>query len=165
MPESDLIFRFQLHGDLEALVAFGKSLGYEERGLRASLEALQNVFESVSRQEEPDYANLDRSLLLAHQNEAFFVIRMMASSYNAGIKTAAFHVMGALNSEEFIADLGRALASDQDWARIEAIRALGRMSHSEVRSVLEEATGHPDVNTRRAAQEVLEQFDKRADPD
>ena len=155
MPESNLIFRFQLHSDREALVAFGKSLGYDEAGLRGTLEVLKNVFESVSREEQPEYGNLNRSWLLDHQNEAFFVIRMMANSYSPHMKTAAFHVMGALNSELFIDDLQRALTSDQDWERVEAVRALGRMNLPEARVILEATTHHSDPATRVAAQSAL----------
>lgn len=163
MPESDLIFRFQLHGDLEALVAFGNSLGYEEAGLRSAIEKLRNVFESISLGKLPEYDELDRSWLLEHRDESFFVIRMMASSYSPEIKKAAFHIMGELNSDLFIDDLRRALATDGESERTEAVRALGRMSHPEARAVLEEAARHPDPATRSAAQETLKPFDERVD--
>ena len=90
---------------------------------------------------------------------------MMAGSRSAGVRTAALHLMGVLNSELFIDDLRRTLASDRDWERIESLRALGRMSHPEVRAILQATTSHPDPATRSAAHAALEWFDKRSNPD
>lgn len=99
MPESDLILRFQLHGDLDALVAFGASLGYGEGALRSKLELLRPILEDASVGKQPRYDALDRTRFLEHRNEAQFVLRMMAGSRSAPVRSAATHLIKALGLE------------------------------------------------------------------
>ena len=99
MPESDLLLRFQLHGDLDALVAFGASLGYDEGALRSSLALLRPILDDVSVGKQPRYGALDRMRFLEHRNEAQFVLRMMAGSQAAPVRSAATHLIKALGLE------------------------------------------------------------------
>jgi hypothetical protein len=99
MPESELLFRFHAHGDLEALVVFGKSIGYGEVGLRAALDALRTTFEGARTGEEPQYDRIDRRRLLEHREEALFVLQMMSSSHIAGVKAAGVHLLSELKDD------------------------------------------------------------------
>ena len=157
MPESksSLLYRFQRQGDLEALIAYGQSLGQREARLRAAVTLLRPVFESLSCGENPGYERLDRDRLLEQRQEIVFIVRCMTESETADLKTAGLHIMGILNLEPFLQDLQKALASAHTWERVEAIRALARMNHPQVRTILESVTAHPDPITRQAARKVL----------
>jgi hypothetical protein len=158
--EPDLLIRFQRHGDVEALIAYGQALGHSEARLRAVVSLLQPIFESLSFGEQPHFENVDREQLLAQQPEISFVTHAMAASEAADLKTAGFHLMGVLDLEPFIHHLRNALLSSHEWERIEAIDALGKMTHPEVRSILESATTHSDPATSEAARKALESFDQ-----
>ena len=158
--DSDLLVRFQRHGDVEALIAYGQSLGHSEVRLRAVVSLLQPIFDSLSFGEQPDYEKVDREQLLKQQPEILFVTRAMADSEAADLKVAGFHVMGVLNLESFIQDLRNALLSSHVWERLEALVALGKMTHPEVRTILEPAITHADPATSEGALKALESFDR-----
>ena len=165
MPSGDDdLSRFQRLGDREALLAHGRSLSYPEARLRAALDQLQPVFASLSFGEQPQYGNLDRARLHEHQPEISFVVRSMAESEAADLKTAGFHAMGVMDWQPFIPALQEALKSGQEWERLEAARALARMSHPEVRVILEAARPDPEPAVRNAVREALEKFDRRRAP-
>lgn len=147
--------QFQQKGDVDELIAYGKSQGHSEQGLRAVTVLLYEVFEALSLGMQPPYEELDREQLLEHKPEAELVARCMVQSSAADLKTAGFHVMGLLNLKSFIPDLQAALASKHGWERIEAAGALGRMTHREVRDILLASSKHTDRHTRDAASDAL----------
>ncbi len=157
--KSHLLSRFQRQGDVEALIAYGESLGESEAGLRAAITLLEPIFESLSFGEQPHYERLDREqILLEHQREILFVVRCMVGSEAADMKTAGLHIMGVLDLAVLIQDLQKALTSEHDWERIEAVHALARMNHSQVRPILESVIEHPDPVTRRTAREAMQRW-------
>jgi hypothetical protein len=162
--DGDLLSRFQRLGDREALIAHGRSLGYPEARLRAAVDQLQPVFASLNFGEQPLYENLDRDPLGGLQPEISFVVRSMAESEAADLRTAGFHVMGVMDWQPFIPTLQEALESGREWERIEAARALARMSHPKVRAILEAARRDPKPVVRNAVREALEGFDRRRLP-
>lgn len=154
--------RFHHQLDTEALVAAGVTQGLSEPRLRACVEKLKPIFDSLSFGEQPDYQQLDRVALTRLTPEIAFVVRAMAQSPTADLRTAGLQVMGALDSPAFIPDLQAGLESAQEWERIEAIRALGRTTQPEARTLLLSAGNHPELQTRQAAASALQQFEKRA---
>jgi HEAT repeat protein len=72
--------------------------------------------------------------------------------------------MGVMDWQPFIPALQAALDFGQDWERIEAVRALARMSHPEVREILEAARHDPEPAVRNAVREALEAVDARRLP-
>ncbi len=145
--------------DIEALIEQGIERGLSEAKLRASAAGLKPIFDSLSYGEQPAYERLDRVALAKLQPEIAFVVRSMAQSPAADLRTAGFHVMGVLDSESFIPDLQAGIGSAQEWERVEAIRALGRMSHPAVQPILLSATKHPEHHTRQAATTTLAHFE------
>lgn len=149
-----------LHGrlDMEVLIEQGVSQGLSEAKLRACTAGLKSIFDSLSFGEQPIYERIDRDLLRQLEPETDFVVRSMSRSTAADVRTAGFHIMGVLDLKSFIPDLLAAIESKEEWERIEAVRALGRMSHPEVCTILQATTTHGDLHTRRAAVEALEHF-------
>jgi HEAT repeat protein len=141
--------------DARSLVDEGVSNGLSEPRLTAVIEQLKPVFERLSFGEQPDYHDLDLEALRQLEPEAVFVARSMVCSPAADLRIAGYQVMGVLDSASVIPDLRAGLTSGRDWERIEALRALGRMSQPEARSLLSEMTKHPDPQTRRAAARAL----------
>jgi HEAT repeat protein len=158
--DSPALTRFQRQADTEALIAHGVSQGLSEAKLRACIVRLEPVFQSLRFGEQPPYEQLDRAALLSSQPEIEFVVRSMAQSSAADLKTAGFHVMSMLDLKSFIPDLQAGLASSEQWERVEAVRALGSMNRPEVRAILLSAAKHPELQTRRAAAEALNRFDR-----
>lgn len=148
---------FQHRLDIEALIRHGVSHGFSETRLRAILDKLKPIFDGLSMGEQPAYEQLKITALAKLTPDIEFVARSMSQSPTADLKTAGFQIMGLLDSESFIADLQAGSESEQEWQRIEAIRALGRMKCPKARPILMSAGKHPDLKTRRAATEALKQ--------
>jgi HEAT repeat protein len=159
--QSNLLSRFQQLGDLEALAAHGRALGYDEARLRGAIDVLRPVFARLSFGEQPDYGSVDRRRLREHEWESALIVRCMADSDRADLRSAGLQLMGVMDSSVFLDDLGQAMASNRDWERIESARALGRMSLPSASSILESAIDHPDPPTRRAVREALQHFNTR----
>lgn len=153
--------RFHHQLDSEALTAEGLAQGLSESRLRACFAALQPIFDSLSFGEQPAYEQLDYAALARLTPEIAFVARAMAQSPTADLKTAGWQVMGALDTPDFMPDLRVGLESTQEWERIEAIRALGRMTQPEAGTLLRSASSHPDPQTHQAAASALRQFEER----
>lgn len=147
--------RFDSLNDLERVIAQGKAEGLSEEKLRACLAALKPIFDGLSFGEQPPYQSLDKASLAKLEPETGFVVRSMARSRAADLKTAGYQVMGVLDSTSFIPDLVAGLESEQEWERVEVARALGRMDHPESRAILLTTSEHADPQTRRAATEAL----------
>lgn len=154
--------RFHHQLDSEALVAAGVAQGLSEPRLRACVEGLKPIFDSLSFGEQPAYEQLDRAALTRLTPEIAFVVRAMAQSPTADLRTAGLQIMGALDSPAFIPDLQAGLESAQEWERIEAIRALGRTTQPEARTLLLSASSHPEPQIHQAAATALQHFESRA---
>ncbi len=142
-------------GDIRRIVGEGVSSGLSEARLNAAVDQLKPVFERVSFGEQPAYDDLDAAALRELEPEVGFVARSMVLTPTADLRIAGYHLMGVLDSKAVIPDLRAGLQSGREWERIEAVRALGRMSQPDARSLLLETAGHPDLQTRRAAAEAL----------
>ncbi|HEY0737249.1 MAG TPA: HEAT repeat domain-containing protein [Herpetosiphonaceae bacterium] len=153
--------RFQQQLDIEALVKAGVAQGLSEPRLRACVDGLKPIFDSLAFGEQPAYEQLDRAALAGLAPEIEFVARAMAQSPTADLRIAGLHVMGTLDSPAFVQDLQASLESAQEWERIEAIRALGRTKQPEARTLLRSASSHPEPQTRQAAITALQQLDER----
>jgi hypothetical protein len=147
--------RFDGPNDQESVIAQGTAEGLSEERLRACLATLKPIFDGLSFGEQPPYRSLDTAALARLEPETGFVVRSMARSRAADLKIAGYHVMGVLDSSSFIPDLEAGIESEQEWERVEAVRALGRMDHPDVRAILLTTSEHADPQTRRAAIEAL----------
>jgi HEAT repeat protein len=113
--------------EVNALVTAGVSAGLSKAAILRCLRGLRTIFDSLSFGEQPDFDALDRDAL-RQLPEIEFVVRAMAASPAADLRTAGYHVMGVLDSPSFVPDLREASTSPVEWERIEAARALARMS-------------------------------------
>lgn len=162
MTKQPDLARFHHQLDSEALVAAGVAQGLSEPQLRACVDGLKPIFDSLSFGEQPAYQQLDQAALARLTPEIEFVVRAMTQSPTADVRTAGLQVMGALDLPAFIPDLQTGLESAQEWERIEAIRALGRTTQPEARRLLLSASNHSELQTRQAAATALQQFEERA---
>jgi hypothetical protein len=114
--------------EVGALVTAGVSAGFSKAVILRCLGGLRTIFDSLSFGEQPDFDALDRDALRQLTPEIDFLVRAMAGSPAADLRTAGYHLMGVLDSPSFVPDLRAASASPLEWERIEAARALARMS-------------------------------------
>ncbi len=114
--------------EVSALVTAGVTAGFSKAAILRCLRGLRTIFDSLSFGEQPDFDVLDRDALRQLTPEIDFVVRAMAGSPAANLRTAGYHVMGVLDSPSFVPDLRAACTSPLEWERIEAARALARMS-------------------------------------
>jgi HEAT repeat protein len=143
-------------GDIHSLIEQGVARGLSDARLQASLKTLRPIVDSLGFGEQPHYDQLDPAKLKALEPEMGFIIRSLAKSPAADLKTAAYHLIGVLDSTSLMPLLRAGVESAQEWERVEAVRALARMSSPEARTILLSATGHSDPQTRRAAEGALE---------
>lgn len=137
--------------DADALFRRGVSEGLSAAALAACLEELKPVLEALSFGEQPQYESLQIEQLRELEPELGFVVRALAGSGAADQKIAGYQLMGLLDREDYVSNLKAGLESAQEWERIEVVHALGRMTQPGARNLLQKATEHPDLQTRRAA--------------
>jgi hypothetical protein len=153
---SENLRRFQKDADIDALLAHITTTGQNDIDeVRAALANLELIFTALTYGEHPNFALLDRALLQLHARGTAYVARAMVGSDRADLKSAGLQIIGLLDDPHLMGILLEALHSETTWLRLTAIEALGRMSATYSRPVLETMAQHEDLVTRRAVAEAL----------
>jgi HEAT repeat protein len=149
---------FQDYGDVASLLSFVRQTSRNPQPYVESIETLAPVFTALSHGERPNYQSLDVGALRERKTEVSAIIRWMAGSKKANMKTRALELMGVLGWDEYRPDLEASLGSDKEWIRQTAIAALEEVLSPWAADLLRAATNHPDPQTRKRASEALRRF-------
>lgn len=151
----EFLERFQASGSTHSLLEYVRASKLDEPKYQNAIEVLAPVFEGLQFGERPQYYSLNIDALRQQREEVENVVRWMAGSNKADVKSAAIELMGILGWESFFPDLEQSVASAATWERIVAITALGQMSSIQAAEVLESATKDPDPQVSQAAHRAL----------
>ncbi len=158
---------FQDFGDTNSLLDFVRADGRDARKFQKVIELLASVFEALSFGVRPLYNNIDRNALRLHTTEVENIIKWMADSNKADMKTVAIELMGFLGWESFVPRLERCLLSEFKWERLTAIKALEQMGSERAIEILRVAIDDSEPEICEAVREALkrknEMTGKRSD--
>jgi hypothetical protein len=154
---------FQNFGDTNSLLEFIKKSGRNEQNYKEAIINLSPIFESLSMGIQPPYKKLDQNALQRRSPEVGKIVKWMAESRKADMKTTAIELMGFLGWKTFNSYLKRSLSSEIKWERLAAIKALAQIPSKWAIELLRSIAKDPDPEIRKAVQQELKQNEKRKD--
>ena len=134
-----------------ALHASGKDPALYER----AIQALLPVLEPLSFGEHPRYDQVDLLHARAAPEEIEGVVRWMAASDRADLRTAGLTLMGTLRLIDLRPELLQVLASGSVWERVTAAGALAEMLDDSARAALRAHRHDPTPEVRAAVRSAL----------
>lgn len=122
-----MLAEFKESGDTKSLLAFVEQSGRNLEAFKKVVHGLGAVFDSLSFGEYPNVDEIDVGLLAQNAAAVESVVKWMAESKKADMKSAALDLMGRLGWESFKPDMVRSLSSENEWERTTARNALKRI--------------------------------------
>src|SRR5258705_2093699 len=115
----------QAVADFDSLLNSARANGEDVERYKAALADLSPVFDALSFGWRPIYQDLDVGALSRRMPEIIGIVRWMAASQKADLRTRAIELMGFLGWQSFGPDLRRHLSAEAASERAAAIAADG----------------------------------------
>jgi hypothetical protein len=147
--------QFQDYGNRDSLEQFVRASGLDLGKYVSALNQLMPVFDALSFGEQPNYERIDKTPLEQHASEVQQILTWMTASGKADMRAAAIGLMGLLSWEVFFPPLERFLASDVQWERLAAIRALAKNQNKKAAALLRGALLDSDSQVRAESAAAL----------
>jgi hypothetical protein len=153
-PENHLA-HFQNFGDTASLLRFVSQSGRDMPSYQEAINGLSPVFEYMSAGFQPNYKELDLDGLRRHGSEIEEILRWMADSPKANMKTVALNLMGYLGWETFRPLLEQSLSSKSQWERLTAIQSIGKVKDDWAAETLTAISADADPLVRKEVAQAL----------